>query len=128
MSNTFVFLAMIFLHILDDFHLQGILAEMKQKKWWRTHPQYKPMYKNDYLVALVIHCLSWAFMIMLPIAFVRGFDVGTGFVLICLTQAVIHGIIDDLKANLFKINLIADQVLHLVQIVIVFAFYTGGVI
>ena len=28
-----VFLLMILLHVIDDFHLQGILASMKQKEW-----------------------------------------------------------------------------------------------
>ena len=30
-----VFLLMILLHVIDDFHLQGILASMKQKEWWK---------------------------------------------------------------------------------------------
>ena len=25
---------MILMHIIEDFHLQGIMANMKQKKWW----------------------------------------------------------------------------------------------
>ena len=25
---------MVFLHIVDDYYLQGVLATMKQKDWW----------------------------------------------------------------------------------------------
>lgn len=34
MNNCFLLLLMIFLHIVDDYYLQGILASMKQKEWW----------------------------------------------------------------------------------------------
>lgn len=30
-----VFLLMILLHVIDDFHLQGIFGSMKQKEWWK---------------------------------------------------------------------------------------------
>ena len=32
-NKIFILLAMIFLHIIDDYKLQGSLASMKQKKW-----------------------------------------------------------------------------------------------
>ena len=34
--KAFIFIAMALLHILEDFHLQGILANMKQKSWWQS--------------------------------------------------------------------------------------------
>ena len=34
MNKMFCLLLMIFLHIIDDYKLQGILASMKQKNWW----------------------------------------------------------------------------------------------
>ncbi len=46
---------MILLHIIDDFHLQGILANMKQKNWWLKQKGYKDMYEHDYITALTIH-------------------------------------------------------------------------
>lgn len=43
-----IFLTMIFLHIVDDYYLQGILAQMKQKKFWKEQaPDVK--YKYDYI-------------------------------------------------------------------------------
>ena len=68
-NNIFVLLAMIFLHIFDDYKIQaGVLAMLKQRDWWREQDTYKPLYKYDYIVALIMHSFSWAFMIMLPIA------------------------------------------------------------
>lgn len=32
MSKIFILALMIFCHIVDDYYLQGILAQMKQKK------------------------------------------------------------------------------------------------
>ena len=34
MIEIFMLLFMVFLHIVDDYYLQGILASMKQKQWW----------------------------------------------------------------------------------------------
>lgn len=59
---------MLFCHIVDDYYLQGILASMKQKKWWQENAPDK-LYEYDYLIALLMHGFSWAFMIMLPIAY-----------------------------------------------------------
>lgn len=127
MSNMFILLLMIFLHIFDDFHLQGILCDMKQKTWWkRVAPDKK--YRFDYIFALAVHSFSWAFMMMLPIAFIREFNIGCSFILVLLGQAVIHGVIDDWKANMLKINLWTDQILHLIQIGITFGFYIYNII
>ena len=49
---------MILLHVIDDFHLQGILASMKQKEWWKKQEGYKDLYKDDYITALMIHSIS----------------------------------------------------------------------
>ena len=38
-----IYISMIFMHILDDYCLQGILASMKQKEWWRKQEQYKEL-------------------------------------------------------------------------------------
>ena len=29
-------LFMVLMHIIEDFHVQGIMAQMKQKSWWIT--------------------------------------------------------------------------------------------
>ena len=115
--NVFILLAMIFLHIIDDYKLQGILASMKQNKWWREQKEYKDLYKNDYIMALVEHSFSWTFMIMLPIASTLHFNIGWWLIAYILNM-VIHAFVDDLKANKFKINLVTDQLIHLTQIFI----------
>ena len=38
LSPDAILFLMIFLHIIDDFCLQGIMASMKQKSWWQEHP------------------------------------------------------------------------------------------
>lgn len=106
---------MIFAHIVDDYYLQGILASLKQKSWWKNQKSYKPMYKYDYIVALIMHAFSWSFMISLPILYL-GFT--KWIVVAIILNTIIHGIVDDLKANKGKINLIVDQSIHIIQIVI----------
>lgn len=118
MSKAFVIMAMIFCHIVDDYCLQGILANMKQKLWWTKQEQYTEKYKHDYIVALAMHSFSWSFMIMLPIAIVNGFEIGLSFIVAFIANAIIHGVVDDLKANRFKINLVQDQAIHMLQIII----------
>ena len=119
MNYSFIVLLMIFCHIVDDYYLQaGLLSSMKQKLWWTKQEKYTEKYKHDYLVALIVHSFSWAFMIMLPIAFVYNFQVGVAFVITLIVNSIVHGIVDNLKANKFKINLVQDQSIHLVQIII----------
>ena len=117
MNKIFIVLLMIFCHIIDDYKLQGILASMKQKKWWQEQREYKEMYRDDYICALLTHSFSWSFMIMLPIAFVNSFDIGVTFLIFFIANMIMHAIIDDLKANKFQINLIVDQTMHLCQII-----------
>ena len=118
MNKVFIVLMMIFFHIIDDYKLQGILASMKQKKWWKEQKEYKELYRDDYICALITHSFSWSFMIMLPIAFIKSFEIGTFFLIVFILNMAIHAIVDDLKANKFKINLITDQTIHLIQIII----------
>lgn len=117
------FFAMIFLHIIDDFCLQGILASMKQKAWWRNQEGYKDMYQDDYIVALMMHSFSWAFMIMLPIAFAMKFEVGLFYIIALFVNGFIHCVVDDLKANKMKISLFTDQIIHMCQIAWTYAIF-----
>lgn len=117
MNAVFTLLLMIFLHIVDDYYLQGVLANMKQKQWWQDNASAS-LYRYDYIAALIMHSMSWAFMIMLPIAIKMSFDVGGLFIGVWIVNAIIHGVVDDLKANKHKINLIQDQSVHMVQIVL----------
>lgn len=117
MSNLFIVLLMIFCHIVDDYYLQGWLASAKQKKYWQENAPEK-MYKYDYIWALFMHSFSWAFMIMLPVAFINRFDLSVLFLTVFIINVAVHAFTDDLKANKRKINLWVDQIIHLSQIVI----------
>jgi hypothetical protein len=116
MNNFFIILFMIFCHIVDDYYLQGILAKMKQKVWWKENAPDDIHYKYDYIWALIMHAFSWAFMIMLPIAVVMNFQVDLLFGIILGMNVIIHAIVDNEKANKFRINLWVDQLIHLAQI------------
>ena len=109
-----ILFAMIFAHIVDDYYLQGILAKMKQKKWWEENAPDK-LYRRDYIVALIAHAFSWSFMINIPTLFIS-----TNYIVMLLFIVVntyVHAYVDNAKANKFSINLIIDQICHLVQIV-----------
>lgn len=115
-----VLFAMMFCHIVNDYNLQGWLANAKQKQWWKENvPQ--EIYKNDYLMALFEHAFSWAFMVEIPvwvymIAINKGVLLTTLFV--CVFNTVLHAYIDDLKANKMAINLVQDQIYHFAQILV----------
>ena len=117
MKEMFIVLMMIFCHIVDDYYLQGWLASAKQKKYWEENAPDK-MYKHDYIWALIMHSFSWTFMIMLPIVFVNSFKLNVSFLIVFILNMITHAVVDDLKANKFKINLIIDQTIHLAQIII----------
>ena len=115
--------AMIFFHIIDDFYLQGKLASMKQKEWWRSNAP-DPLYANDYKIALAIHAVSWTIMIMAPICWAYVDDVNPYmYTASIIINACVHAWVDDLKANKKKINLITDQLVHLGQIAITWSIF-----
>jgi len=117
MNTIFIILWMIFFHIFDDYYLQGWLAQAKQKQWWKENaPQ--PLYKYDYVWALMMHSFSWAFMIMLPIAFTKSFNISGIFLAFFVFNICVHALVDDMKANKRIINLWQDQTIHIVQIAI----------
>ena len=115
---------MILFHIIDDFCLQPIsLSKLKQKNWWINEAKKQSLsfekYKYDYLMALFIHSLSWSIMIHLP--FILMFNINDfPLFLSVFINMLIHFTVDDLKANRGQINLIHDQIIHLIQIIITF--------
>lgn len=115
MSVAFTILLMIYCHIVDDYYLQGWLASAKQKKWWGEKAPQK-IYRYDYVWALLMHSFSWAFTIMLPVAFQMRFEIDVAFLIVFAFNLIIHAIVDDLKANKGKINLWLDQITHILQI------------
>ena len=118
MKMILILLTMIFCHIADDYYLQGWLASAKQKSWWEKNAPER-LYRNDYIIALFMHSFSWSFMIMIPIIaylLISGIGLYEWLVIPYFANMAIHCIVDDLKANKKKINLIQDQCIHLVQI------------
>ena len=122
MNAAFVFLWMIFFHIVDDYYLQGWLASAKQKSYWEANAPDE-LYKRDYICALIMHSISWTFMIMLPIAYYQGFDINKTFAILFIINTLFHAVIDDQKANRKLINLWHDQLFHIIQIVLTFVCF-----
>ena len=119
-QRLLILFIMIFCHLIDDYKLQGILANMKQRQWWKENAD-KYLYRNDYKIALIEHAFSWSFMITLPFLIISFIQNNT-FLMILLVisyfiNTIIHAFIDNLKANKYVINLIEDQFAHLIQII-----------
>ena len=119
-QRLLILFIMIFCHLIDDYKLQGILANMKQRKWWKGNAN-KDLYQNDYKMALIEHAFSWSFTTTLPflvIAFIQNNELLAVLLMVSyIINTAIHAFVDDLKANKFKINLVEDQLVHLTQII-----------
>lgn len=119
-----ILFGMIFCHIVDDYYLQSWLASAKQKSWWKQNSPGK-LYRYDYIAALFMHSFSWSFMIMLiptVILIITGSKYNP---IVLIANLFIHMFVDDLKANKKKINLIQDQLFHIVQIILTWSFLIG---
>lgn len=111
------------MHIMDDYYLQGCLAKFKQKSFWKENAP-DDMYKYDYIIALLMHGFSWAFMVHLPVLFYNYFVVHNNIMfniafITIIIHSLCHSVIDDLKANCKTINLVIDQILHMLQIILI---------
>lgn len=117
--KIFILIVMLFCHTIADYNLQGWLASAKQKSYWEENAPDK-MYRYDYIMALIMHSISWSSMIMLPLMTYQlyiGNSLGVTFLLF-IVNIFLHAQTDDMKVNVKQINLIQDQVIHLVQIVV----------
>jgi hypothetical protein len=121
MTWQVILVLMLLGHLVADYTLQGWLADGKQKSWWEEtiikkygHLVDMAKYKYDYIAALVCHALYWSIFICAP------FYASSWFIVAVILNTIVHAIVDDLKANRHKINLIQDQLLHLVQILLTF--------
>jgi hypothetical protein len=118
---------MLFMHILDDFVLQSFsLSNLKQKSFWKDK-RYGKFYDDDYIISLIIHAFSWAFMIHIPLMVIWYLGVLTFpeyyFGISLLINTTLHAIIDNEKANNHSLNLVQDQILHIIQIVLTFMIF-----
>lgn len=116
-------LLVLLLHFYSDFNLQigAKLDGMKQKIWWRR--QFKKLkmdavdakwYSYDFKCALLIHAFVWSVLTFAPLIYLTKSVVG--ILVMVAANALIHAKIDDVKANEYLLNLIEDQVMHIVQI------------
>ena len=123
-----IFAAMLFFHIFDDFYLQGVLANMKQKKWWRDNIPGK-MYSDDYKMALFVHAFSWSFVMSSPLfvyaIYLNNSDAMLALFCFYILNTFFHMLIDNCKANLRTINLVADQSFHMMQVFFTWIFITS---
>lgn len=112
--KIFILITMLFCHTIADYSLQGWLASAKQKSYWEENAPDK-MYRYDYIMALIMHSISWSSMIMFPLMIYLiyiGDSLITTFILF-IVNIFLHAQIDDMKANAKQINLIQDQLMHL---------------
>ena len=117
MTWQVILVLMLLGHLISDYTLQGWLADGKQKSWWKKalgKEELPIKYRHDYIAALVCHALYWSIFICAP------FYASKWFLAAIVLNTIVHAIVDDLKANRHKINLIQDQILHLCQILITF--------
>lgn len=122
----FLIVACLFMHVIGDYVLQtSFMANAKQKIYWEK--QFKEMqidgrnYKYDYVVILIMHSIVWTVCIMLPIViyyWLQTWQFPTCCASIFIMNVIWHSIIDNCKANQMSINLIEDQIFHMLQIAI----------
>lgn len=63
-------LLMFFSHLIADYNLQGVLADLKQRLWWDL--KYSKVfvqehYPVDYITALIEHSFMWSTCITIPL-------------------------------------------------------------
>ena len=127
----FVFLGMLYMHVIDDYVLQNSLARLKQHDWWLQQSNFSKMYANDYKAALLAHAFEWSGSILcIPIIYtlikhqeLNYNVVGLTLIFLFLLNTFIHYKIDDAKANMKIINLVQDQIFHVVQVVFSFCIW-----
>lgn len=121
-----VLILMILIHVIADFHLQGIMAQMKQKSWWteqierapeKDRKEMREMYGHDHVPVLLLHGFEWTILVSLPILYLSDWTLPPimWFFLFCMVAY--HALFDHMKCNLDCINLVQDQFLHMLQIV-----------
>lgn len=125
-------LACIGLHLLADYALQGCLSDLKQKRWWaaqmrqlyesfdKKYQTYElkwkiqQKYKYDYMAGLFCHALMWTLVTFFPLMW---FCSPWAFTCAVLANTLVHFVVDHMKANVYRLNLVQDQLIHFIQVV-----------
>lgn len=114
-----IFVLMFICHYFADFVFQGQIALYKQKSWWKdNYPDKK--YKDDWLISLLIHSVFWTLAILTPSILFGVLNNVIYFALLLSFNSIYHAFVDHLKCNKLCINLVTDQVCHVVQIIVSF--------
>lgn len=113
--RVYILLAMIFCHIVEDYNIQGILAQFKQKSFWKDKDF---LYHNDWIISIIEHGFENTFIMMLPIAIYYKFQLNESYFIWFVWNWMWHCIIDHYKCNKLQINLIRDQSLHMFWIIL----------
>lgn len=113
--RVYILLAMIFCHIVEDYGIQGILSQFKQKSFWKDKDF---LYHNDWIISIIEHGFENTFMMMLPIAIYYKFQLNELYFIWFAWNWICHCIIDHYKCNKLQINLIRDQSLHMFWIIL----------
>lgn len=127
MYPCLLLMTMIFFHIIADFNIQGILAQMKQKSFYEQYRYKVNLYRYDHIVALLMHSFSWTFMIHIPgimyLILMGKWSMfeneWTVYLIFFIVHMIIHALTDHTKANWYLINLVMDQTIHILQIIII---------
>ena len=127
MYPCLLLMTMIFFHIIADFNIQGILAQMKQKSFYDQYRYRVNLYRYDHIVALLMHSFSWTFMIHIPgimyLILMGKWSMfeneWTVYLIFFIVHMIIHALTDHAKANWHLINLVMDQTIHILQIIII---------
>lgn len=125
-------LLLLALHVLADFVVLGRLADMKSDVWWdrkfNGHPWANKMallgkYGRDYMVCVSMHALLWALAVFLPI-WVSPSCSDIEVVGVVIVNALVHAVADNMYNNRpMSINLVQDQIVHIVQIACTLAWW-----
>ena len=115
--KIFILIVMVFCHTVADYNFQGWLASATQTSCWEENAS-ENMYRYDYIMALIMHSISWSSMIMFPLMIYQLYTANSLIMtfIIFIANIFLHAQIDNMKANGKQINLVQDQLIHLVNI------------
>jgi hypothetical protein len=123
-----LYITILFFHIIADYNLQGVLAQMKSVRFWKDLKERESKRKDgfkisikDWIMPMIEHSFMWSFIVHLPIIMFYSINPIT-IIFSIIIHTCFHMLIDSLKANTNDINLIADQIFHMLQIILIIPF------